>query len=98
MDDAHEINMLVAKVRNGRDWLAKELELLDKVEHVYPSDANFLLVKVREAGSIFTALVEQQIIVRDRSQVTLCEGCLRITVGTEEENQRLIEALKMIDK
>jgi histidinol-phosphate aminotransferase len=97
MEDAHEISMLVAKVKNGRDWLRKELSLLNKVEVVYPSDANFLLVKVSEATAIFNALVEQQIIVRDRSRVILCEGCLRITVGTEEENRRLIDALKMIE-
>ncbi len=97
MEDAHEISMLVAKVKNGRDWLKKELSVLNKVEEVYPSDANFLLVKVSDAVSIFNSLVEQQIIVRDRSRVSLCEGCLRITVGTEEENQRLIDALKLIE-
>ncbi len=97
MEDAHEISMLVAKVQNGRDWLSKELALLNKVEKVFPSDANFLLVKMTEPKAIFQVLIDNQIVVRDRSNVVLCEGCLRITVGTEEENQRLIDVLKRIE-
>ena len=97
MEDAHEINMLVAKVQNGREWLRKELSALNNVEKVYPSDANFLLVKMIQPRSTFNALVDHQIVVRDRSNVALCEGCLRITVGTEEENQRLIDVLKRME-
>ena len=60
----------------------------------YPSDANFILVKMKEARKIYEGLVARQIIVRDRSKVILCDDCLRITIGTPEENIQLIEALK----
>lgn len=97
MEGAHEINMLVAKVQNAREWLRKELSQLGFVEKVFPSDANFLLVKMLEPKSIFNALIDNQIVVRDRSNVQLCEGCLRITVGTEQENTRLLDVLKRIE-
>jgi histidinol-phosphate aminotransferase len=63
---------------------------------VYPSDANFLLVKVSNAKEIYDYLLTKAIVVRDRSKVELCEGCLRITVGTKNENDQLIEALKAV--
>lgn len=97
LENAHEINMIVAKVQNGREWLLKELSQLSIVERVYPSDANFLLVKTHQVETTFKALIDQQIVVRDRSQVRLCEGCLRVTVGTEEENQRLVDILKTLE-
>ena len=64
------------------------------VKHVYPSDANFILIKVDDAKTLYNYLVNEQIVVRDRSKVELCEGCIRITVGTEEENDTLLNALK----
>ncbi len=64
------------------------------IKKIYPSDANFLLVKVDNPVEIYDFMVERRLIIRDRSKVALCEGCLRITVGTAEENERLIEALK----
>ena len=63
------------------------------VEAVYPSDANFILVKIKEARRVYAFLLEQGIVVRDRSRVQLCDECLRITVGTEQENTRLVDAL-----
>jgi histidinol-phosphate aminotransferase len=63
-------------------------------EKVYPSDANFLLVKVKEAHRTYRELMDMGIIVRDRSNVVQCDNCLRITVGTPEENQRLLAALQ----
>jgi len=65
---------------------------------IYPSDANFILVKTTAAKNIYNSLVNKQIIVRDRSRVALCREALRITVGTEEENHLLIEALQEIGK
>ena len=65
------------------------------VENVYPSDANFLLVKLHEPGQVYHYLLEKGIVVRDRSRVELCEGCLRITVGTTSENIELINTLKL---
>jgi histidinol-phosphate aminotransferase len=66
------------------------------VEQVYPSDANFLLVKIKEATSVYNILREKGIIVRNRSNVVLCDDSLRITVGTKEENDLLIKELKQL--
>jgi histidinol-phosphate aminotransferase len=77
-----------------REALSKALLELPAVHKVYPSDANFILAEVSDATKIYNTLVDQGIIVRDRSKVTLCEGCLRITIGTPEENQIVLEALK----
>lgn len=76
--------------------LANELVKLTIVLKLYPSDANFILVKTTAAKMIYQMLVERQIIVRDRSKVALCGEALRITVGTEDENRMLINALKEI--
>ena len=78
--------------------LITELSKLPVVLKIYPSDANFILVQTTSAKKIYLALVDRQIIVRDRSKVALCGEALRITVGTEGENQLLIEALKEIGK
>ncbi|MEN8158355.1 MAG: aminotransferase class I/II-fold pyridoxal phosphate-dependent enzyme, partial [Bacteroidota bacterium] len=73
--------------------LTRELEGFSFVERVYPSDANFLLVKTTAPREIYSFLVERGIIVRDRSSVPRCDGCLRITVGGEQENDALLESL-----
>ena len=86
----------VEEILELRKALIKDLETLRIVKKVYPSDANFLLVKVKNAHKTYQELVKQLVIVRDRSKVLLCEDCLRITVGTEEENTKLIEALKKL--
>ncbi len=84
-------------IKDERTRLKAELADLGFVKHVYPSDANFLLVKVAGANKIYRSLVEQSIVVRDRSNVELCEDCVRITVGTPTENDLLISALKKIE-
>lgn len=84
----------VAEIIAQRDKLAKSLKALSIVDKVYPSDANFLLVRVRDAAATYQYLMDKGIIVRDRSRVTLCYNCIRITVGTPEENDNLIQALK----
>lgn len=81
-------------IKEERKKLADALAALPFVIRVYPSDANFLLVKVSDADALYDYLIANKIIVRNRDKVALCKGCLRITVGTPEENQRLIEALK----
>jgi histidinol-phosphate aminotransferase len=70
---------------------------LPVVLHVLPSDANFLLVKVRNAKEVYQKLIRAGIVVRDRSSVILCDDCLRITIGTPEENQKLLSALNAIN-
>lgn len=90
MEDVNEmIRILVAE----REKLAVALGELSQVIEVYPSDANFLLVKTVEARKLYHYLTEKGIVVRDRSSVILCEDCLRITVGTPKENQQLLEAI-----
>lgn len=96
LDFVETKNQLVKEILAERDRLAQELVAIPTVRHIYPSDANFLLVKFEKAKQLFDDLIEQKIIVRDRSKVTLCEDCLRITVGTSEENKVLLEALKQL--
>lgn len=86
--DAH-----VAEVVAQRQMLAKALSDLACVVKVFESDANFLLVKVTDADKIYDQLVAEGIIVRNRNKVVGCEGCLRLTVGTPHENQRLLKVL-----
>lgn len=81
--------------RKNMEQLFTELSC---VEHIYPSDANFILVKVTDAKGIYNYLVKQKIIVRDRSSVALCDNCLRITVGLKSENEKLFNALKSYSK
>lgn len=90
-------NNWVKEILTERAQLNESLSALDMVEKVFPSDANFLLVRVKNASAIYKKLMDQKIIVRDRSKVQLCEDCLRITVGTAVENKKLIQALKSFD-
>lgn len=89
-------NRWVSEIITEREKLRESLGKLKTVEKVYPSDANFLLVKIREARKVYEGLVKKGIIVRDRSNVILCEDCLRITVGTPQENQILLNELKLL--
>lgn len=96
LDKTTEMLEWVDILNSERAILVKELKALPFVEFVYPSDANFILIKVNDANKIYNFLVNKGIIVRNRTSVTLCEGCLRITVGTKEENKIVMEALKTI--
>lgn len=87
----------VREILNLRRDLEIQLGKLEEVIKIYPSDANFLLVEMKDVKSAFKYLIDQKIIVRDRSNLTLCEGCLRITIGTANENQQLTEALTKFD-
>jgi histidinol-phosphate aminotransferase len=89
-------NRWVAEIVDEREKLKQGLEKLKSVQKVYPSDANFLLVKIQEAKIIYHRLVQKGIIVRDRSNVLLCDDCLRITVGTPSENKTLLNELKLL--
>ena len=83
-------------VLNQRKLLVSSLEKLDFIEKIYKSDANFLLVKVDNADSRYNQLSEKGIIVRNRSNQYLCQNCLRITIGTENENKSLIKTLNQL--
>ena len=83
----------VACIVQQRGVVAERLRALPVVERVYPSDANFLLVKVRDADAAYEHLVQRGIIVRNRNRVLQCAGCLRITVGLPEENKKMLQSL-----
>ena len=96
IDQPDRMRAAVATLISERSRLADALKVLPSVERVFPSDANFVLVRIRNAGNVYHRLVEQKIVVRDRSSVKLCEDCLRITVGTPEENNQLLSTLQRI--
>lgn len=91
-----KVNAMIADILQERDYLKKELSQLDFIEKIHPSHANFLLVKMPNASHVYDDLIEEKIIVRNRSKVQLCEECLRISVGTRAENEAFIKALKKI--
>ena len=93
LDNLDDVNAMIVEIVKQREELAYTLAQIPYVQEVYPSDANFLLVKVDNAIGVYNYLKEKGIIIRNRSNVILCEGCLRITVGTEEENRELINAM-----
>lgn len=86
----------VKKIIAERERLISCLESLSWVTKVYPSDANFILVQVDDANLRYQQLLEQRIVVRNRSNQPLCESCLRITLGTREENEQLMTLLKSL--
>ena len=96
LDEVEQVNEMIRELIKEREVLASALVNLSFVEKVYPSDANFLLVKMNDARGVYIKLLDKGIVVRDRSRVELCEGCLRITVGTKDENQTLLYTLATI--
>ena len=84
----------VKEILAERTKLVGRLKDLGYVLKIFPSDANFLLVRVEDADGLYAFLYKQGVIVRNRSRLTHCEGCIRITVGTPDENNRLIELMK----
>jgi len=94
LGNIEQINSWIKDTLIQRDNLVLGLKHFDFVVDIYPSDANFILVKTTDANGIYNYLVNKGIIVRNRSKVELCEGCLRITVGTPAENNILLETLR----
>ena len=84
----------VESIKSERARVAQALEAVPCVKRVYPSDANFLLVKVDDAKEMYNKLIAAEVIVRDRSGVQGCEGCLRITIGTPDENEHLLQIMR----
>ena len=84
----------IAEIRSERRRLASELASCPCIERVYPSQTNFLLVRTPAPDALYDALIEAGIIVRNRSRAAGCEGCLRLTVGTTAENDRLLRTVK----
>jgi histidinol-phosphate aminotransferase len=94
LDNIEWVNQHIGITVSEREKLKTDLLNLPATEIVYPSDANFLLVKIKDARKIYESLCTKGIIVRDRSKVVLCNDCLRITIGTPAENSKLIASLK----
>ncbi|MET0242478.1 MAG: histidinol-phosphate transaminase [Flavitalea sp.] len=93
LQEVDQVNTMIQDIVSQRKELQDALQKLPNVKHIYPSDANFLLVRIDDARKMYAYLLTKGIVVRDRSNVTLCEGCLRITVGTPSENKALIQAI-----
>ena len=93
LQELEQVNDMIKEIVAMREELVKVFQRMPLVEKVYPSDANFLLVKVWNAVDVYDYLLKDGIVVRDRSKVQLCDGCLRITVGTEKENTLLVDTL-----
>ena len=93
-----EVEKTIAEIIDEREKLIDNLRKIKYVEKIYPTDANFVLVKVSDANEIYGRLLDEKIVVRNRNNVELCAGCLRITIGIPAENEKLMEALKKYEK
>ena len=91
-------DQMVAEILENRAELKAELEKLNGVKKIHPSDANFYLVEMENGNELYNQLIEKKVIVRDRSRVILCDNGLRITVGSKFENFKLIQAIKEIEQ
>lgn len=93
LEEIGQVNDMIKELVAMRTALIQVFKQIPIVEKVYPSDANFILVKFKEARKLYEFLLSKEIVVRDRSNVPGCQNCLRITVGTEQENTQLIDAI-----
>jgi histidinol-phosphate aminotransferase len=93
LEEVGQVNDMIKLLVDMRGALADVFRSMPTVEQVYPSDANFLLVKIKDARKVYEFMLGKGIVLRDRSNVTLCEDCLRITIGTEQENTLLVDAM-----
>ncbi len=94
LEEVGQVNDMIKMLVDMRGALAEVFESMPTVEKVYPSDANFILVKIKDARKIYDFLLTKGIVLRDRSNVALCEDCLRITIGSEKENTALVDAMQ----
>jgi histidinol-phosphate aminotransferase len=94
LDQLEDVNTMIRETVKERAELEKQLATLSFVQKIFPSDANFVLVQMEDANAVYQYLKTKGIIVRNRSSVLLCENSLRITVGTPQQDQQLIETLK----
>ncbi len=88
----------IIEIKDQRNLVYGQLLNTNFVKEIYRTDANFILYKVDDANKRYNQFLENRIVIRNRTNDALCENCLRITIGTEVENQKLIEVLKKLDK
>jgi histidinol-phosphate aminotransferase len=93
LQNTQQVNDWIKTVVQQKEILVNKLHALSFVKHIYPTDANFILVKVSDANAVYDYLAQNGIVIRNRTKEMLCENCLRITIGTETENELLIKAL-----
>jgi len=93
LDEIGQVNDMILQLVDARKQLELDFVKSPQVVKVFPSDANFLLVEFTQARAMYDYLVGKGIVVRDRSNVLLCDNCLRITVGTDAENLKLVDAI-----
>lgn len=94
LEEVGQVNDMIRLLVDMRDALAEVFASMPTVETVYPSDANFILVKIKDARAVYEFLLTKGIVLRDRSNVQLCDDCLRITVGSEQDNTLLVDAMQ----
>jgi len=94
LSNINEVNQNIKNIVAQRSWMEQQLKPFNFIQKIYPSDSNFILVKVDDADKLYQYLLLNRIIVRNRTNEPLCENCIRITIGTEIENHSLINALK----
>jgi histidinol-phosphate aminotransferase len=94
LDNTNTINSEITAIIKQRSELLKVLLDVKYVEKIYPTEANFILIKVDDANKRYNDLIAKGIVIRNRTTQPLCDNCLRLTIGTEEENKKLIEALR----
>lgn len=98
LNNKTKVEEAIAAIVGEREKLIEKLGEFSFVRKIYPTDANFVLVKTANADAIYNFLLDEKIVVRNRNNVELCAGCLRITVGTPNENEKLLRALKKCKK
>ncbi len=97
LDDKADFDSKIAAILKQKDWLTAQLGSLKTVGKIYPSDANFLLVRFADSTAVYNYLKANSIVVRDRSKEEGCMNCLRISIGTSQENTKLMNALKQFE-
>ena len=96
LNDLEKVRSEIELIKSERQNLIKQLDQVKFVKRIYPTDANFVLIKVDDANKRYDQLIAKGIVIRNRTKQVLCDNCLRLTIGTSEENKRLVETLKTL--
>lgn len=96
LQKADLVQSQIMSLINERELLVRSLDQVAFIKKIYPSNTNFVMIKVDDASKRYQQLIENGIVIRNRTTQPLCENCLRLTIGTTEENMKLIETLKQL--